>query len=112
MTQQIDIPQVRSEGKRLITPTDGPFEKPKRPFKVGMLYSRTWQAPFVNGVTKLWAERTEAYWERIERRFGVVFTDHRNAYDEVTSTITTFASPLYIVPGKRFVPGARSERSH
>ena len=31
----------------------GPYEKPKTPFEVGKLYTRTWRAPFTNGLTDI-----------------------------------------------------------
>ena len=81
----------------------GPFETPKEgPFVLGKLYSKTWQAPFVHGVTQMWADRCRGYWERVEQRFGYVFSDHRNDYDPHTGTITTFATPLGMLKGDRY----------
>lgn len=90
----------------------GPFEKPRKPYAVGGLYSRTWTAPFVHGVTETWAARCRGYWERVEQRFGLILSDHRNAYDEATGTITTFATVLMILPGERYVAGEHSKARH
>lgn len=80
----------------------GPFETTPAHWKVGTLLTKTWQAPIVHGVTAIWAERCRGYWERIEQRYGVVLTDHRNAYDDETGTITTFAAILVILPAERY----------
>jgi hypothetical protein len=81
--------------------TEGPFDLLPRKWKVGTLLTKTWQAPIVHGVTSIWAQRAEGYWRRIEQRYGIVVTDERNAYDELTGTITTFAAILLILPGER-----------
>lgn len=81
---------------------EGPYELPKDgPFVVGKLYTRTWRAPYVHGVNQEWAKRCREYWERIEQRFGYVFSDHRNAFDEETLTISTYATPLAMLKGER-----------
>ena len=82
--------------------TEGPFDLLPRGWKQKTLLTKTWQAPIVHGVTRIWAERCEGYWRRIEQRYGVVVTDERNAYDELTGTITTFAAILLILPGERY----------
>jgi hypothetical protein len=80
----------------------GPYEVPLAgPFELGMLYSKTWAAPFVNGVNQTWAERCRGYWDRLGERYGYVFSDHRNAYDEITATITTYATPIALLKGDR-----------
>lgn len=80
----------------------GPFKRMKNPTKVGQLKAMTWKAPFVHGVNQVWANRCRDYWDLQERTYGVIYSDHRNAYDEMTSTITTFATVLAIVPGERY----------
>lgn len=89
----------------------GPYETPKKPFAIKTLYTRTWQAPYVHGVNETWAKRAFEYWERIEQRFGVVMSDHRNAHDEETGTITTFATCIAILKGERY-PARQSEELH
>ena len=81
----------------------GPFETPKEgPFVLGKLYTKTWRAPGVHGVNETWAKRCREYWERVEQRFGYVFSDHRNAFDDATLTITTYATPLVMLKGERY----------
>lgn len=86
----------------------GPFEAPRgKPFVVGQLRTKVWAAPFTHGVTDIWARRCQEYWDRIEQRFGVVLTDHRNAWDtdpEHGSVIATYAVVLAILPGERYPP--------
>ena len=91
----------------------GPYEKPKTPFEVGKLYTRTWRAPFTNGLTDIWRKRCHEYWENVERRFGVVFSEPRNAWEdspEVGPVVVTYATIIGILKGDRYdVP--ESERS-
>jgi hypothetical protein len=82
--------------------TEGPFDLLPRHWKQKTLLTKTWQAPIVHGVTTIWAQRCEGYWRRIEQRYGIVVTDERNAYDDETGTITTFAAILLILPGERY----------
>lgn len=89
----------------------GPFEEPKRPWRFGELYTRTWKAPLVHGLTDIWRQRCEQYWENVERRFGVIFSERRDAYDEYTETVTTMATLLVILPAKRYPP-RQSEAVH
>ena len=91
--------------------TEGPFDLLPHGWKQKTLLTRTWQAPIVHGVTKIWAERCEGYWRRIEQRYGIVVTDERNAYDDETSTITTFAAILVILDAERH-PMPRSENGN
>lgn len=82
------------------------FEEPRTPFEHGVLYTRTWTAPFTNGLTDSWRRRCFEYWERVERRFGVVMSEPRNDWavdDIVGPVVVTYATLLYIVPGERFV---------
>jgi hypothetical protein len=72
------------------------------PAKIGVLYTKTWQAPVVHGVTDIWAQRIAGYWDRIEKKYGLIMSDHRNAYDDATGTITTFATVLAVIPGERY----------
>lgn len=85
----------------------GPFEEPRTPWRFGRLYARTWRAPLVHGLTDVWRERCHAYWARVERRFGVIFSAPRNAYDAETETVTTVATLLVILPAERRPPRQR-----
>lgn len=92
------------------------FERPKHPFVVGKLYSRTWKAPFTNGLTDIWRERCLGYWESVGRRFGYVFSEPRNAWvdDPVQGPcVVTYATPLYRMEGERFGPpgGIKTEET-
>jgi hypothetical protein len=81
------------------------FEEPDVPFKVGQLRTRVWAAPYTNGLTDIWRRRCEEYWERIEKRFGVVMSDRKYDWavdDALGPVVATYATPLYIVPGERF----------
>ena len=81
------------------------FEQARTPFKVGQLRSKTWRAPFTNGLTDIWRRRCMEYWERIEKRYGVIFSEPRNDWvdDPIEGPcVSTFATPLAIVPGERF----------
>lgn len=81
--------------------SEGPFDLLPKHWKQKTLLTKTWQAPIVHGVTSIWAQRTEGYWRRIEQRYGIVVTDERNAYDDETGTITTFAAILLILDAPR-----------
>lgn len=83
----------------------GPYETPTKPFRLNVVYSRTWAAPFCHGVTPIWAERIHDYWKRVEQRFGLVVSEERNAWDEDTETITTFVTVLAILKGDRIPAG-------
>ena len=83
---------------------NGPFETPKTEFVINKLYSKTWRAPFTNGLTDLWRQRCHEYWERVEQRFGVVFSEPRNAWTddlEQGPCVVTYATPLAILSGER-----------
>jgi len=85
----------------------GPFEQVPAHWKPGTLLTRTWQAPFTHGLTDIWRQRCAEYWERIEQRYGVVLTDHRNAHDIVDGlgpVVATFAAIYVILPGERTHP--------
>lgn len=94
---------MTSERAKRIGP--GPFKKSVMATKpVGTLFSKVWSAPFVHGVTPLWAQRCQEYWDRIEETYGVVLTDHRNAFDvepEAGPVIATYAALLLVLPGQR-----------
>jgi hypothetical protein len=89
----------------------GPFEEAKEPWRFGVLYTKTWRAPLVHGLTDIWRERCRQYWMSVERRFGVIFSERRDAYDEYTETITTMATLLVILPAERY-PARQSEEVH
>lgn len=72
------------------------------PAALGVLYSKTWKAPFVNGVTDEWTQRVAGYWERIEQKYGLIMSQPAIDYLDETGTITTFATVLAIVPGERY----------
>jgi len=94
-------PKTDSADRRRKQLGHGPFDQVPAHWKPGLLLSSTWQAPFTHGLTDVWRERCEGYWERIEQRFGVVLTDHRNAWDEVPEVgpcVVTFAAILFILP--------------
>ncbi len=91
----------------------GPYERPKKPFKLNKLYSRVWQAPFTNGLTDAWRQRCHEYWERVEQRFGVVMSEPRNTWEmtEAGPVVATYATVLGILKGDRF-DRPESERVH
>lgn len=82
------------------------FEIPRKgEMKAGVLYTRTWRAPFTNGLTDLWRRRCHEYWERIEKRYGVILSEPRNAWEDFPDTgpvVATYATVLAIVPGERY----------
>ena len=85
----------------------GPFEQVPAHWKPGMLLSKVWQAPFTHGLTDIWRARCAGYWERIEQRYGVVLTDHRNAHDIIQGTgpvVATYAAIYVILPAERTHP--------
>lgn len=93
------LPKVSAESTvkgELVFPAFDP------PAEVGKLYTRTWQAPFVNGVTDEWQNRVAGYWERIEQKYGVIISRPVIDYDDATGTITTMATILVVVPGERY----------
>lgn len=82
----------------------GPFEQVPANWKPGLLLSRVWRAPFTHGLTDTWRIRCEEYWERIEQRYGVVLTDHRNTHaidDIVGPVVATYAAIAWILPSER-----------
>lgn len=98
-----------STTERQVRPSDGPFLKTDA--VVGQLYMKIWRAPFVHGVNELWAQRCAEWWARHGLRHGVVWSDHRNAYDPLTETITTYATPLHVLPGRRYDARERPSRA-
>lgn len=81
------------------------FEQAAVPFKVGQLRSKTWRAPFTHGLTTIWRQRCNEYWERVEKRYGVIVSEPRNTWADdpvLGPVVVTFATPLAIVPGERF----------
>jgi hypothetical protein len=83
----------------------GPFERPKTPFVVGALRTRVWRAPFTNGLTDVWRQRCNEYWERVEQRFGIVVSEPRNAwYDDpdIGPVVASYVTVLGILKGDRF----------
>ncbi len=92
----------------------GPYERPKKPFKLNTLYTRTWQAPFTNGLTDAWRQRCHEYWERVEQRFGVVFSEPTYTWDDdpvLGPVVMTAAAVLYVMPGERY-DGPPTESVH
>lgn len=69
---------------------------------VDVLYTKTWQAPLVNGVTDEWRNRAAGYWERLEKKYGVIWSRPVIDYDAETGCIVTMATPLVLVPGERY----------
>lgn len=69
---------------------------------VGKLYTMTWRAPLVMGVTDEWRNRVAGYWERLEKKYGVIWSRPVIDYDEETSCIVTMATPLALIPGERY----------
>jgi hypothetical protein len=66
------------------------------------LYTKVWKAPFVNGVTDEWRARVVGYWERLEIKYGVIWSRPVIDYDPDTGTIFTAATPLALIPGERY----------
>lgn len=89
----------------------GPYETPSKKLRVGRLYTRTWQAPMVRGVTAIWEQRIRDYWSRVEQRFGIAVSEPRNVFDGDLGTITTFATVLGVLKGDRY-PARQSEAVH
>jgi hypothetical protein len=92
---------------------NGPFETPVKKFYPGELYSKTWRAPYTNGLTDVWRERCRGYWDRVEQRFGVVFSERRDAWTndpELGPCVVTYATPIAIVKGER-IPVGQTVRS-
>jgi hypothetical protein len=91
----------------------GPWEKPRKGAMVkGRLYVMSWRAPFTHGLTDLWRNRCREYWERIESRFGVVFSERRDAWSDDPvhgPCVTTMATVLLVLPGKRYEPRPSEE---
>ncbi len=83
------------------------FEQPKDPnvLKLGFLLSRTWKAPYTNGLTDIWRNRAREYWERIEKRFGLILSEHKTDWavvDDVGPVVSTYATVRVVMPGERF----------
>lgn len=81
------------------------FEQARVPFKVGQLRTATWKAPFTHGMTDIWRRRCIEYWERIEKRFGVILSEPKYDWSDDPvhgPCVTTYATPLAIIPGERF----------
>ncbi len=69
---------------------------------VGRLYTMTWRAPFVEGVTDEWRKRCAGYWERLEKKYGVIWSRPFIDYDAETGCIVTGATPIALIPGERY----------
>lgn len=85
----------------------GPFEQTPAHWKPGTLLTKVWQAPMTHGLTDIWRQRCEGYWERIEQRYGVILTDHRNAWEGINGVgpvVATYAAILVILPATRTHP--------
>jgi len=83
------------------------FEKPlKSDMRQGVLLSRVWRAPFTHGLTDVWRRRCHEYWERVEKRFGVILSEERSAWsdDQIAGpVVASYATVLAVVPGRRVV---------
>jgi cobalamin biosynthesis protein CobT len=88
------------------------FSAADHAFKVGQLRSRTWQTlEMVNQkdidqltpTGKKWIMRSEEYWERQMRKFGVVMSNHTTLVDNIDGVcfVSTFATVLAVMPGDR-----------
>jgi hypothetical protein len=83
----------------------GPFDVPNVKIKVGKtLLTRSWKAPYTNGLTDIWRKRCREYWERIEQRFGYVMSEPRNDWvmdDDLGPVVVTYATPIAMLKGER-----------
>jgi len=75
------------------------------PAQMGKLYTKTWKAPFINGVTDEWTNRVAGYWERLEQKYGLIWSRPVITYDDETGCIFTAATIVAIVPGERYSVG-------
>lgn len=69
---------------------------------VGTLYTKTWRTVGVMGVTDEWTKRVAGYWERLEIKYGVIWSAPVIDYDELTGCIVTAATPIALIPGERY----------
>lgn len=69
---------------------------------VGTLYTMTWRTMGVMGVTDEWRKRVAEYWERIEKKYGVIWSAPVIDFDDATGCIVTAATPLALIPGERY----------
>lgn len=69
---------------------------------VGVLYTMTWRTVGIMGVTDEWKNRCAGYWERLEKKYGVIWSRPVIDFDEDTGCIVTMATPLVLIPGERY----------
>lgn len=99
-------------GKNLVL--GGTFDVPNHPhgeFVLGKLYTKVWRAPYTHGLTDKWRQCCVEYWERVEQRFGYVFSEPKYTWSldpDVGPVVMTAATPIAKLKGDR-VPRPRSE---
>ncbi len=83
----------------------GPFDVPSIKYELGKtLLTKTWKAPYTNGLTDIWRQRCMEYWERVEQRFGYVMSEPRNTWamdDTHGPVVVTYATPIAMLKGER-----------
>lgn len=70
----------------------------------GTLLTKRYRAPGTHGVPKVWVERLTGYWERIERRYALVLSEHADGWSiepGVGPIITSYATILAVLPVER-----------
>jgi hypothetical protein len=83
----------------------GPFERPKKPYLIGRLYTRVWRAPYTHGLTDVWRVRVAEYWPRVEQRFGVLFSEHKVDWamdPDLGPVVMSAATCIAILKGERY----------
>lgn len=79
------------------------FRKPRQPFVVGELRTKTWRTlePNVTEADKRWQTRCSQYWTLQARLYGVVFSPYVMLVDNREGFVSTYATVLGIIPGER-----------
>lgn len=85
----------------------GVYAPMKQPASIGELRSRTWRLPIFDAKAEsspIWMKRAQEYWERQERKYGLVMSDFTltaGNFPETGPVITTFSVVLEVLPGRR-----------
>lgn len=93
----------------------GVYAPMKNPAYEGELRAKSWKLVIYDESMErspLWAQRAKDYWERQERKFGLVMSDFTltvGNFPETGPVITTFSTVLRILPGRRDPALARTQ---
>lgn len=79
------------------------YRKPKEPFIVGVLRTKTWRSlePNLSQDDKRWQARCSQFWTLQERLYGVKMSPFAMLVDNNEGFVSTYSTVLEILPGER-----------